>query len=203
MFSSNECLIKGCSRLSVSYSDHCFEHLENPDEYTDKIIQYINTNEKIINLNISGICLKNIEIKGKKFFSCKFSESIFENVKFDDCYIRQSFFDMSEFNKCIFTDTNIKFASFAGSKFNECRIEMSDFLHTNFNGIKSYKTVFAESDLYFSSFIKADFRETLYDDCNLRKVKYFFADISGIKFKNSNHEDAYYDRKDRIALDKI
>ncbi len=95
-----------------------------------------------------------MEIKDKKFFSCKFTEIELENVKFTDCYIRQSFFDMSGFINCSFTDTNMKFVSFAGSVFRKCRIEMSDFLHTNFNGIRSEKTDFIESDLYFSSFIK-------------------------------------------------
>ena len=200
MFSSKKCIKEGCSKIAVSNSEYCFTHIDNKKEYTDNLLTYINKNDKIINLNISGIVLKDIEIKKKEFYSCKFSDIDLENTVFNECYVRQCFFDMSSFKKCSFLDTNMKFVSFAGSLFEECKIGMSDFLHTNFNGIKSVKTVFSESDLYFSSFIKADFSDTLYDDCNLRKVKYFFTDISGIKFKNSNQEDAYYDRRDRISL---
>ena len=68
MFASNICEFEGCSSIAVTDGKYCFNHIENKKLYSEKIIERIKSEQKIINLNISGITLNNIQITGKKFF---------------------------------------------------------------------------------------------------------------------------------------
>ena len=75
MFSLNKCLVRACHNLSISTigedgniaedKSYCLDHSPNPGKIQQDIFKYINTHEKIVGLNASGMTFLNMDLSAR------------------------------------------------------------------------------------------------------------------------------------------
>lgn len=205
MFDQNKCLVLRCRNLALSSFDkegnicndknYCIDHSPNPGKSKEEIYQYINTHEKIIGLNASGIVFSGIDLSNKQFFGCNFHHCTFENINSQNITCKLCIFDFAIFNDCSLIKNNTIISSFAGCTFSHTLFTSSELVQNNFNGIKAIQSSFDDSDLFNSRFINADLIDTSFRNCNLKRTLFFDSFRTNVSFKMSNTREAHFDRK--------
>ncbi len=194
MFSSRKCAIKNCHEHAVTGSRYCYAHLDNFNEYIQNISASLSDCDTMSNYKLCHAELSGITVPCRNIITSKFSETVFNNMVFDDLSIKLCFFDFCQFNNCSFRKSDIRYSVFGGSVFYNCNFIDSEILHSNFNGSTIKNTVFESCDLYYSSYISAGIQDSSFKDCNLKKVSYLNSTINNTSFKYSNHEEAEFDK---------
>jgi len=151
----------------------------------------IQSSKKFMDISFGPVEAADVVLEGKNFDNCSMSYSKFTHTHFKDCTFHMCFLDFSQFEKCQFEDCRITLSIFACSVFNECTFSECDLISVNFNGINMIGGGIKESDLYYSRFVKSDLRNSLFYDCNLKRVDFSHSHREDCSFKSCNIQDAY------------
>nr|WP_318681833.1 pentapeptide repeat-containing protein [uncultured Treponema sp.] len=205
MFSLNTCLEPGCCKNSLSSFNsngeiievpgYCLDHTPDKESVKQKIYDYINTHDKIIGLDASGLLFENIDLTDKRFYGCNFMHSKFINLQSTGFRSRMSMFDFAIFSDCNILQANMQFTSFAGCTFSHTLFTGSDMIQDNFSGIQSYQSSFDDSDLYNSRFTRAKLIDTSFRNCNVKKTVFRSIEQQNVLFKYSNTREAIFDQE--------
>jgi len=195
MFTNKPCAA-GCGRPAITGYNLCFVHLANPEREYLRICSYIEENNIIRDLTVSGMQFEDTDFSNHHFYGCNFKDTSFNKCNFSGMKIRMSFFDFSGFIKCDFTGTDSQFISFAGSNFHNCDFSNSELIHVNFEGTTIINSAFDNSNLYNSRFISADLTNITFIDCNLKRVYFASAKQNGVVFKASNTAEAVFETEE-------
>ena len=204
MYIQQSCAVPECTRAALSQFDAagelvegagcCLEHSPDPEKVRNDIYTYIQSHEKIIGMNASGITFMDIDLSGKKFYGCNFAFCEFINIHSAGFRSRMNIFDFSTFSDCNLLSSNIQFTSFAGCTFANTLFTGSDMVQDNFCGIEAYQCSFDDSDLYNSRFIRAKLINTSFRNCNVKKTVFNDLEQQNVSFKQSNTREAEFDR---------
>ena len=204
MFSLNVCSHPECRKQAVTRFDKnsqilqtagfCLEHDPHAEETVNAIFTYIQNNNKIIGINMSGVRFENIDFTDKKFYGCNLQKCSFINVHSEFCRMRMSMLDFSIFGDCNMLNSNMQFTSFAGCSFSHVLWTNSDLVHNNFSGIIAQQSSFDDSDLYNSRFIRAKLINTSIRNCNIKKTFFYDAVFDNVSFKQSNTREAVFSK---------
>ncbi|BDC96639.1 MULTISPECIES: pentapeptide repeat-containing protein [Treponema] len=183
--------------------DFCFMHHPDQEGITKKLIRYIESHDKIVGLNASGVTFSNVDFTDKKFYGCNFCRCFFLGVNAMNMRSRMSIFDYAVFTDCNFLSSNIKFTSLGAAKFIHVLFTGSDLVQDNFSGISAFQSSFDDSDLYNSRFIRANLADTSFRNCNLKKTIFYDVQQTNVSFKQSNTKEAFFDQKGSEAFKGI
>jgi len=205
MFIQNQCQVHYCRNIALSTFDengnltedknYCLDHIPDPGKVKDDVYKYIETHDKIVGLNCSGLIFSNNDLTGKQFFGCNFYHCTFNHVHSQDLMIHMSIFDFAVFNDCNLINSKILFSSFSGCTFAHTLFTSSNIIQSNFNGIKAFQSSFDDSDLFNSRFIMAKLVDTSFRNCNLKKAIFIQTEQSNVSFKMSNTREAIFEAK--------
>ena len=213
MYVMNFCTTPGCKNTALSSfasdgtliekSLFCYDHTEDKKAVTDKIIEYINSHEKIVGLDACGISFADIDLSEKKFYGCNFHHCTFTGIHASKLRSRMCIFDFSVFFECSFLESNMQYTSFAGASLSQVLLTGSDLIDNNFNGIAAYQSSFDDSDLYNSRFIRATLDNTSFRNCNIKKTIFFESKRENVAFKLSNTREALFDRNNTGLISEL
>lgn len=205
MFSQNNCIEPGCTKIALSSINsngeiteipgYCLEHSPDKELVKKQIYDYINTHDKIVGLNAPGLVFENIDLTNKRFYGCNFMHCKFINLHSTAFRSRMTMFDFAIFSDCSLLQCNMQFTSFAGSTFSHTLFTGSDMIQDNFSGIQSYQSSFDDSDLYNSRFIRAKLIDTSFRNCNVKKTVFKLIEQQNVMFKYSNTREAIFDQE--------
>ena len=205
MYSFSRCREPGCAHFAVSdidnngnlieSADFCYAHTADKDALQKKIYSYIETHDKIVGLNASGLTFANIDLTNKRFYGCDFSNCLFSGIKTSGLRVRLTNFSYSVFADCNFLKSNVLFSSYAGAKFSHVIFTGSDMVQNNFCGISSFQSSFDDSDLYSSYFINAKLIDTSFRNCNIKETVFYEITQQNVSFRQSNTNAAIFDKR--------
>ena len=205
MFSYKRCTAPNCIHFAISDFDSngsliesgefCYAHSIDKNETQKKIYEYINSHEKIIGLNASGITFANIDLTRKKFYGCNFSHCLFAGLNSHEIRFRMCTLDFATFSDCNFLRCNAHFSSYAGAKFSHVILTGSDLIQDNFCGLSSFQSSFDDSDLYSSYFINAKLIDTSFRNCNIKETIFYEITQQNVSFRQSNTNAAIFDKR--------
>ncbi len=202
MFELRMCTHKGCFKQAISTvidgklekAAYCLEHSPNPVEAEALLHDYIDSHERIVGLNASGLTFENVDFTDKKFYGCTFQYCNFLGLHSERFRMRISVLDFSIFSNTNLISSNFQYVSFAGSTFSQVLFTGSDLVHNNFNGVLSLQSSFDDSDLYNSRFIRAKLVNTSIRNCNIKKTIFYDIEQENVSFKLSNTREAFFER---------
>ena len=202
------CSKSGCQKTALSSFDEngeliegnsfCFDHHPNLTELHSQICRYIETHDKIVGMNASGIHFDDMDFTGKKFYGCNLQHCIFSNLHSENFRARITSFDFSIFSDSNLISSNFQFSSFAGAVFSHVLFTNSELVHNNFCGIHAEQSSFDDSDLYNSRFIRADLANTSFRNCNIKKTCFYEMQQQNVSFKLSNTREALFSTETEV-----
>ena len=208
MYLANICNHPGCRKLAISDIDasgallenggYCLEHTSDPAALKDRIMHYINHNDKIVGLTACGIefdSVRHLDLTNKRFYGCNFMHCIFRGFNSRGFRSRMSTFDFSIFSDSNLLESNSQYTSFAGCKFIHVLFTGSEMIQNNFEGLESFQSSFDDSDLYNSRFIRAKLIDTSIRNCNIKNTVFRDIEQTNLSFKQSNTNEAIFDER--------
>lgn len=203
MYTMNKCLVHSCGNVALSTfgedgtiqegRGYCLDHIPNPGQAQQMISAYIETHERIVGLNASGMLFHDMDFTGKCFYGCNLQRCTFKNIHSEGLRARLTMFDLSQLDVCTVLSANVQFCSFGASKFSHTLFTGSDLVQNNFNGVMSFQCSFDNSNLYNSRFINARLVNTSFRDCNIKKTLFVGSDRENVSFSKSNTLEAIFD----------
>ena len=148
----------------------------NSSPNSDQVIKFIA--DMLINhrqKKVSGLDLRNIEIRDNTINKVNFSKSILSNGDFSTSkFIKVNFYSIiannADFSYCILDKLN----------FDNSNCKKSLFIKSSMVGASLKNAVFSSSDFSGSNLSNADFEETNLDGCNFSN-----ANLAGVNFKKA------------------
>ena len=194
MFDLDYCSHPDCTnKVSAGYR-LCEEHQtwDSVKHFSRLMIE----KELICDIKAPGLVFKDLDLRNKHFQDCYFHHTQWINCQFDNSVFQMCFFDESVIIDTSFKRSNIKHCVFTESVLTNVDWQGSDLIAVNWNNIHAVNNDFSESDLYYSRFIAASLKNIKMMDCNLKRVDFSGSRRSGINFKYSNTEEAYFDTEE-------
>lgn len=198
MFTFNLCKDPNCSRHALAYRVHCLRHIPDHKEYMKSLAATLYKRQIFTDCNFAGLSINHLDLRGKEFIQCSFTEGQIESVTFSKCRFFRCRFDICSFSQVRFLESYIEFCIFAGSRFTNCELRDSECIKTNFNGCITNDLLFDNSDLYDSRFIQAEMTAARISNCNIKRVIFTREHRNSIQIKYSNIEDAEFIEKGLI-----
>ena len=205
MFVYKKCSEHNCTHFAISDFDSngnliesgefCYAHAPDKDAIQKKIYDYINSHDKIIGLNASGMTFTNIDFTSKGFYGCNFSHCLFAGLNSRKIRTRMCTFDFATFSDCNLLECSSHFTSHAGAKFSHVILTGSDLIQDNFCGLSSFQSSFDDSDLYSSYFINAKLIDTSFRNCNIKETVFYEITQQNVSFRQSNTNAAIFDKR--------
>lgn len=151
----------GCGEHAVAYSEHCWDHTQDKDGYSAKLIEGAAGNKSLAGSNLKKVVLK---------------KALFQGVDFTESDLSQA--DLSESH---FFDSKFKNASLLGADmrlcdFTHCDLTRADLTKARLSGSRLWNTDLScanltESDLSSADFWNASLFNTKIWHAELRDVK--------------------------------
>ncbi len=199
MYDLRRCVIDTCDASALHASDYCAHHDPDPEGRALIMLRSFASLETVKNVNAAGLRFQGLDLSGKHFYACSFSGAVLRNMLFAGCTFRMCFFDFCTVDSCDFSGIDAQFCSFAGSRFLNVSFENSELVHNNFDGIKTSECTFNYSNLYNSRFIMAEFEQTDFIDCNLKRTFIIPVKETEVSWRLSNTQESIREL-DRIEL---
>lgn len=190
MFDLDYCSYPGCPNRVGIAERICRDH-ESWDG-AEHFSALMSAETLIRDLKTPGMAFRDLDLRGKRFIDCYFHHTQWVGCRFDESVFQMCFFDESVLQGCSFRGVSLKHCVFTDAVLTEVDWRGSDLVAVNWNNIRAVKNDFSESDLYYSRFIAASFKDVRMLDCNLKRVDFSSSRRRGMNFKYSNTEEAYF-----------
>ena len=192
MLTTDDCKFKNCTQPAWTGADFCQDHHPDKEGFTQTVRETIvNTAGTLEGRYWYKMDLSDLNLSGKEFRHCCFSGSCFNRVDFSSSQFFMCMIDNLEAADCRLTSVRMLSSLAAGSNFSRSDFTGSDLVNVNFNGISGLASIFNESDLYCSRFIRANLTAAQFCGCNLARVDLLDSILENAVFTDSNPRDAY------------
>ncbi len=198
MYDFKPCAVSGCESTALSGLDRCAKHAADPDAAAKAVAELLSGPGPVKSVNAAGLRFEGLDLSGRRFYSCSFSQATLRNVAFSGCTFRMCFFDFASIDSCDFSGIDAQFCSFAGARLLNASFENSELVHNNFDGISASYCTFNYSNLYNSRLILAELEKVDFIDCNLKRSFIIPAKELDVSWRLSNTQEAIRDLE-RIA----
>jgi len=148
--------------------------------------------ETVMDLNMPGLELDELEIRGNAFYGCNFATVTQTGGEVADCNFELCFFPFSSLSGVTFVNVKMKNCVFGATRFTDTLFRGSNVIQCNFNGIQASSLVFDDCDLLHTRFDTAVLRHTRFENCNLKETRFLRTDTQQVEFRYSNQEDAVF-----------
>jgi len=193
MFDFNRCAAPGCEAVALSGGNRCAVHALDPALAARTLAELLSASGPIKSVNAAGLRFEGLDLSGRRFYACSFSQATLRNVTFSGCTFRMCFFDFASIDSCDFSGIDAQFCSFAGAKLLNASFENSELVHNNFDGIVASYCTFNYSNLYNSRLILAELEKVDFIDCNLKRSFIIPAKEVDVSWRLSNTQEAIRD----------
>lgn len=198
MYDFTPCAASGCEATALSGFDRCAKHATDPEASAAAVAAVLSRPGTVKSVNAAGLRFEGLDLSGRRFYSCSFSQATLRNVTFSGCTFRMCFFDFASIDSCDFSGIDAQFCSFAGARLLNASFENSELVHNNFDGISASYCTFNYSNLYNSRLILAELEKVDFIDCNLKRSFIIPAKELDVSWRLSNTQEAIRDLE-RIA----
>lgn len=158
---------------------------------SEKILKELQDSSQFLDRDFGAVKIEDIILESKNLDHCVLTGSSFRNVQLKKCQFHLCFMDFSRFESCIFEECRMTLSILACSEFQMSEFVGCDMISVNFNGIIFEKSKIEESDLYYSRYVKAQLTDSIFYDCNLKRVDFSHSNRKHCEFKSCNVQDAY------------
>lgn len=202
------CLSQACENQPLSLSEYCWDHLPDKQEYTARLIGFLNEGNSLPGKNmrkvdLSGIRLEKVNLAGVDLSQSKISHAHFFDAKFtgaDMIGMEMSHCDLShcdltgaDLTKAGIVSSRLWNADLTGANLTECDLTGSDLCNTRLFNTRLWHTSFRSTvSLTMKNFSRDSFlySPVKIDESGYTSAEESYRDLKGYFLLNGMYNDA-------------